>query len=458
MKFNILIFDDEQLVCNSIKRVLADSDKVIHTAITICEARKVMDNNEIDLVLLDYQLGETDGLTVLKEFNEKYPNSSFIILTAYGTIDLAVEAMKNGAYDFIQKEENSEFIKYTVQRALDTLRLKKEVNELKLKCSKDASLPNIVAESSLMKQVVELSKEYANTDATILLTGDTGTGKSYLAKYIHFSSPRFDGPFISINCAAIPRDLLESELFGYEKGAFTGASQSGKQGLIELANNGTLLLDEISDLNLDLQSKLLHFLESNQIYRVGGVKPKKVDVRFVAATNADLIEKVNNREFRSDLYYRLNVAHIALPPLKNRHEDILLLSKYYIDEFNQIFNKSVNKIDKDAETFLLTYSWNGNIRELRNYIERAMLLVKGKELKLPDILRQDMELTPPNDNSYLFNVKINPDDKLNILHETQKQVIEQALVSSENNRSQAARILGIPRTSLNHYIKKYKIQ
>ena len=458
MKFQILIIDDEALVCRSIKRILSDKEKKVVAATTVAEARTILKDQLIDLVLLDYKLGETDGLTVLKEIKEKYPYVSIIMLAAFGTIDLAVKAMKNGAYDFIQKEEDANYIIYTVQRALDNLRLKKEIEELREKCETETSLPDIISFSPPMQHVVKLIKKFAKTDATILLTGETGTGKSLMAKYAHYNSPRFASPFVVINCAAIPHALIESELFGYEKGAFTGAQREGKRGLIEQANGGTLFLDEIGELNLDLQTKLLHVFENSEFYRVGAIRPSRVDVRFITATNTDLIKKVNSKKFRSDLYYRLNVAHLNIPALKERKEDILLLTKLFIDEFNQVFNKSISKIDKEAESFLLTAPWLGNVRELRNYIERAVLLTNQKELRYEDIFCTDFvksqEKINPTDAT--FKIQLNPQLNANLLHEAQMQIIEQALALTGQNRSQAAKILGVPRTSLNFYIKRYQ--
>ncbi|MBC8174730.1 MAG: sigma-54-dependent Fis family transcriptional regulator [Candidatus Marinimicrobia bacterium] len=459
MKFQILIIDDETLVCRSIKRILEDNEKKVYTAITVENARTILQDQSIDLVLLDYKLGETDGLTVLKEIKEKYSHISIIMLTAFGTIDLAVQAMKSGAYDFIQKEEDANYIQYTVQRALDTLRLKKEVEELRKKCEEEISFPEIISFSPSMQHVIKLVKEFAQTDAIVLLTGETGTGKSLIAKYTHYNSSRFANPFVVISCAAIPHELIESELFGYEKGAFTGARTEGKRGLIEQANGGTLLLDEISELNLDLQTKLLHVIENSEFYRVGAVRPSRVDVRFIAATNTDLYEQVNTKNFRPDLFYRLNVAHLKIPTLKERKEDILPLTKLFIDEFNQTFNKSISKIDKKAELFLLTAPWCGNVRELRNYIERAILLTKRKTLMLEDIFSSDFTkssgTTYPNDVT--FKVQLNQQPDTNLLHEAQMQIIEQALELTGQNRSRAAKILGIPRTSLQFYIKRYQM-
>ncbi len=458
MKFNILIFDDEILVCNSLKRILVNDNLNIITVSDLTSARDILKKEPIDLVLLDYNLGDTDGLTVLKEVHKKYPGMLIVMLTAYATVDIAVSAMKYGAFDFLQKGEDSDYIIYTVQRALDTMKLKKEVNELRSQCQKEANLPDLIYFSKKMHQVVQLYKDFARTDTTVLLTGETGTGKSLLAKYIHKKSNRFHNPIITINCAAIPSELLESELFGYEEGAFTNAKRKGKRGLIEQAHGGTLFLDEIGEMSLEMQSKLLHVLEHNEFYKVGGTRPTKVDVRIITATNKNLNKALDSKQFRTDLYYRLNVAEIKIPPLRDRNKDILPLAKIFIEEYNQVFNKHVKGLNEDSELFLTSSLWPGNIRELKNYIERKMLLVKSDILS-PDeyydqqIIRSQNELS----NTGLFNISLNPGPDINLLHLSRRLLIEQALDITENNRSKAAKLLGIPRTSLNHYIKKYTI-
>ncbi|NIV71833.1 response regulator, partial [Candidatus Saccharibacteria bacterium] len=402
MQFQILILDDEEMVCKSLKRVLEDKEKKVFFATSIKEGLEILKSCPIDLILLDYRLRDSDGITVLKEIREIYPEAMIIMITAYGNIEIAVEAMKLGAYDFIQKKEDANFIRFTVKRALDTLRLKKEVEELRQACQQEMRLPHIIAVSSKMQHLLDLAREYAKTDSTVLITGETGTGKGLLSQYIHMHSNRFNAPFVSINCAAIPHELLESELFGYEKGAFTGANQKGKIGLIEKANGGTLFLDEVSELTPDLQTKLLHVLETREFFRVGAVEPSTVDVRFIAATNANLMERVQNNQFRMDLYYRLNVATLPIPPLRKRQQDILPLTKHFIDEFNKKFNKTVDTIAPNAERFLNSSSWYGNVRELRNMVERAMLLKKDSVLQLQDFMGPEIswsEQKIANENS-----------------------------------------------------------
>lgn len=459
MKFTILIIDDEKLVCSSVKRIIEGDEKTVHTALNFSQAQSVLREKDVDLVLLDYKLREMDGLSVLKLIQEEYPDVMVIMLTAYATVSLAIDAMKNGAYDFIQKEEDPTFISYTVERALDSLRLKKEVEELREQCIQEIGMPDIVASSQKMKHLLDIAKEFAQTEATMLLTGETGTGKNLIAQYIHHNSQRFNERYVSINCAAIPSDLLESELFGYEKGAFTGSSKTGKRGLIEQANGGTLLLDEISELNFELQAKLLYLFENNEVYRVGGVKPIEVDVRFIAATNTNITELVDSGKFRSDLYYRLNVGYIEIPPLRERREDIIPLAKRYIEDFNLTFRKSVSGLDEEAMNYVIYMPWFGNVRELRNYIERAVLLAKGKMLTLSDLtINQGRLVASIGDKEFsTFSIQANTGLGVNLFHQVQKELIQQALNMVENNRSKAAKILGVPRTTLYHYIQKYSI-
>ena len=458
MQFKILILDDEPMVCNSIRRVLESTDKVVLISHNIDEAYEIFANENIDLLLLDYKLGERDGLSILKDIREKYPDLSVIMITAYGNIDIAVKAIKLGAYDFLQKRVDPDFIRLNVQRALDNLRLKKEVEQLKESFFSNKHLPKIIANSPKMKSIISMADEFAKSDSTILINGETGTGKSLVAEYIHRQSLRFSKRFIAINCSAIPSELIESELFGYEKGAFTGASKQGKKGLIEEADGGTLFLDEIGDLSLDVQAKLLHVLEKNELLRVGAVKPITVDVRFIAATNADLDEKVKQKTFRIDLFYRLNVAALHIPPLRERKQDILPLAKIFISRFNAKFHKNVQRISPEVESYLSAAYWQGNVRELRNHIERAMLLKKNSELSLKDFISlDDFKKAGHRDSrpAAMFNFTLNPEDNKNLLHEVQKELIEQALILSEQNKSRAAQILGIPRTSLNSCIKRF---
>ena len=457
MQFQIMILDDEQSVCNSLKRILNKTDRKIFIATETRQAKEILAQNTIDLLLLDYRLGDVDGLHFLKQIKEDYPELLVIMITAHGNIDVAVEAMKSGAYDFIQKREEPEVIVFNVQRALDTLRLKKEVAELREAFPSHKDLPVIVKHSPQMKALIQMAEEFAKSDSTILITGETGTGKSILAEYIHRQSPRFSKPFVSINCSAIPSELIESELFGYEHGAFTGACQKGKKGLIEMADQGTLFLDEISELSMDMQAKLLHVLEKGAFHRIGSLEPTSVDVRFLAATNTKLEQRVKEKRFRMDLYYRLNVAQLNIAPLRERKDDIIPLTKIFIEHFNLKLNKKVTKISREAENFLLALPWPGNVRELRNYIERMMILKKGESVELQDLNPYHPSSSSENADS-LFQIHLKPKDGGNLLHEAQKELIIQALRMVEYNISRAAELLGVPRTSLTSCMQRFDIR
>lgn len=461
MKFKILILDDEITVCNSLKRILENGETIIYLATEIQEARKILAEETIDLILLDYKLKSENGLNFLKEIRGKNIDITVIIITAFGNVDLAVEAMKSGAYDFIQKDQQPEFIRFTVKKTLDNLRLKKEVQELREASMKGQNIPEIITVSPQMKTTLELAKEFAKTDVTVLITGETGTGKNLLGQYIHANSSRFYKPYLSLNCAAIPRELMESELFGYEKGAFTGANERGKKGLIEQAEGGTLFFDEISELNPDLEGKLLHLLEESRYFKIGKVEPSSANVRFIAASNINLEKAVSEKKFRMDLYYRLNVAHIHIPPLRERQDDIIILAKIFIDEFNKKYNKNVTDISFEAQQFLKYSPWPGNVRELRNVIERAVLLKKNRVLSLSDLngsSSYNKLLKKQRSFPSMLSLKLSNKGDENLLQAAQKLIIEQVLDFTNCNCSRAAQLLGVPRTTLNFYIKKYKIE
>ncbi len=459
MKFSIHIVDDEQTVAQSLKRILTTSEREITISNSGHEAIKKAEAGFFDLFLLDYRLGDMDGIQLLEHLKKANAEAIYIFITAFGNVETAVRAMKAGAFDFIQKDQNPDVIRFTVQRALDTIRLRKEVELLKQSFFQEKGPRQIVAESPVMKEILQIAEKYAQTDCTVLITGETGTGKNVLAEFIHYRSNRFNHPFLTINCCTIPPNLMESELFGYEKGAFTGAHTNGKIGLIERANEGTLFLDEIGELTPELQAKLLYIIERQEFLRIGSVEPQKVNTRIIAATNVNLEKMIEDKAFRSDLYYRLNVATIKLPPLRERKEDILPLSKIFIDEFNKRFNKNVKHIAADAADYLVNAPWKGNIRELKNLLERVMILIDDDTLSYRELQKA---FTPfvnveSYSNNSFFSLQLDPAKGLNLLQESQKQLIVQALEKCNQNRSSAARMLGIPRTTLNFYLKKFKL-
>ncbi len=456
MKYDILIVDDELIVRNSLKRLLSHHQWNILTVGSGAEARQFLDAYPTDLVIVDYKLGDVNGLEVVDYVREYYPGTLTIMLTAYGNIPLAVEAIRKGVYDFLQKESDPQLIRHVVEKALEKVRLRKEVEMLQQERLNRATQTTIIRESPAMKQVLAAATEYARTDTTILLEGETGTGKSLIAEFVHFISPRKDGPFVTINCSAIPKELIESELFGYEKGAFTGANHHGKMGLIERAHGGTLFLDEIGDLAFELQSKLLYVLEKGEFLSVGAVEPTKVNVRFIAATNANLEQRLVSQQFRRDLYYRLNVANIKIPPLRERREDLLPLAKHFVHQLNLKFGKSVSQFSPAAENRLLSYPWPGNVRELHNILERIIMLKKDDQIEDSDL--RSLEGFEWNlADKEVCHIEINFSDRKNALHETTRQVVLRAWELSEHNQTHAAKLLGVPRTTLQSCLQKYNL-
>src|SRR5512140_630397 len=377
----VLVVDDEQLIRWSI------TDRLTHEGYRVLEADTAAQALErhregVDLVLLDYRLPDSDGLSVLREMQSLDPETLVILLTGYSSVDTAVEAMKRGAYHYTNKPFNLDELALLVEKALETTRLRREVRALRASQAQPWSIDRIVGESRPMKEVKALLQKVAASPAsTVLLTGASGTGKDLAAKVLHYASERASKPFMNITCSALPEALLESELFGHERGAFTGADRQ-KRGLLESADGGTVFLDEIGEMTPPLQAKLLRFLEEKTFKRVGGAADIRVDVRVIAATNRNLDEEVRQGKFREDLFYRLNVLPITIPALRQRTDDIPRLVHYYVDSFNTEFKKRVRGVASDAMRRLQAYGWPGNVRELRNAVERAMLLAEGDVLTL----------------------------------------------------------------------------
>ena len=410
-----------------------------------------MNAGGVDLVLLDYKLPDGDGLTVLKRIKELSPDTLVILMTAFSTVENAVEAMKRGAWHYVDKPFNLDEVSIMVEKALETSRLRREVRTLRTSAGREFGFDAIVGMSPAMIEVKSLLARIARSPAsTVLLTGETGTGKDLAAKAIHYNSDRAAKPFVNITCSALPEQLLESELFGHERGAFTDARQQ-KRGLFETADGGTVFLDEIGEITAGLQSKLLRFLEEKTFKRVGGLADVRVDVRVIAATNKNLEEEVKAGRFREDLFYRLHVMPIALPPLRDRDGDVLLLVGHYIDRFNREFRKKVQGLDADAAALVTHYRWPGNIRELRNAIERAMLLVDHEWLTpqdFPSLTR------PPASSSMAFRL---PPEGLN-LEDVERQLVVQALERTRWNQTLAGRLLKINRDQVRYRIEKFGLR
>ncbi|MBN2017334.1 MAG: sigma-54-dependent Fis family transcriptional regulator [Candidatus Cloacimonetes bacterium] len=451
--YKILIVDDDNLLQNSLKNILSDKYETL-IASTGEDALQILSEHSVDLILLDIRLPGIDGIETLKLILERDKDLPVIMMTAYEDIKTVIISMKIGAQDYLVKPLDIDELELVIEKALDNLKLKKELEELRKQCVIEFGIDNIIGESEGIKEALALSRKVAKSNnTTVLIEGETGTGKEVIAKAIHYHSTRIGKPFISINCGAINKDLLESELFGYEKGAFTGGLKEGKKGKFELADEGTLLLDEISELAFPAQVQLLRVLEEREFYPVGGTEERKVDVRVIAATNKNLINLVNEGIFREDLYYRLNVVKILLPPLRDRKEDIIPLALFFMKNFNEKFGKKFQHLSKDAETILLNYHWPGNVRELRNVIERILLMEDDNVISLEYLRFLNFDVTPPAEASPDFMISPSGID----LEDLNKQLIIQALELSGGNKTKAAQLLGISRATMIYRIGKYGI-
>ena len=420
------------------------------------EGLELFAKEDPDLVLLDHWLPGINGDQVLGKIKEENPEIPVIIMTAQGSVELAVQSMKLGAFDFLVKPFELDQIETLVQKGLERTRLKREVEWLRAQYQEKFRTGGIIGVSPKMRQVLQLAEKLAqSSDTTVLIEGETGTGKELLADYIHSLSPRASFPFLPINCGAFPQDLLESELFGYEKGAFTGASEKGKMGKIEAAEKGTLFLDEVGELPPPAQVKVLRVLEEKEYFKLGGVEKRTADVRFIAATNKNLAAEVKKGNFREDLYFRLNVIHLFVPPLRDRKEDIQALFRFFMGRFDEQFRKGFAEISKEAEERILTYPWPGNVRELRNAVERIVLLERGDTIMIKHLaFLGGREMDRPERED--LKPVIPPQGV--VLDEVMKEYIVEALRMRKGNKIQAARLLGISRSALLYRMGKYKLK
>jgi len=456
LDYRILIIDDDDLVRRALKKAVA---KFGYDTDVCAEGEKAIQEIERfqpDIVLLDIYLKTTNGIEILKNIKIKFPDIPVIMITGYADVNIAVQAMKIGAYDFLLKPLDMVQLELVFKKIVENLQLKQEVNRLKAASSEEEILPEFFGKNKNILKLVRDIQRIAKSDSTILLEGESGTGKEEFAKFIHQSSTRSNASFIRINCGSIPRELAESELFGHEKGAFTGAAQKTKMGKFELAHKGTLLLDEIGELSLDLQVKLLRVLQEKKFYRVGGEKEISVDVRVVAATNKNLEEEVKKGNFREDLFYRLNVARFTIPPLRERIDDIPILVYSFLTEFSKKFDRRVHEVDKEAVQALQSYPWKGNIRELRNVIERAVLLLDENEeiLKVHHLNLGNSSLAQENIGDYSLKIPANG-IKIDVVL---KDLILKTLEITKGNQLQAARILGLSRSKLRYRMEQLGIE
>ena len=444
---NILIVDDDPDVQEVLKDRLESLGYRAVPALTGRQGLELLDKESAQMVFLDIELPDMNGLEALKAIRKRQNDVAVVIVTAYGTIERAVQAMKDGAYDFIQKPLKPGYVALIVERAMERERLKREVEILSGEAGERYHL--VVAKSSNMNLAVDSAKMAATTKSTVLLLGESGTGKELFARAIHKWSERKSEPFIAVNCVGLSKELFESELFGHEKGAFTGAHQL-KKGKMELAHGGTVFLDEIGDISPEIQTKLLRFLQEKEFERVGSTKPIQVDVRIIAATNRKLVELVKEGRFRDDLYYRLNVVPIALPALRERKEDIPVLVDYFLQRFSKETKKNFTEVTPEAMQRLLTYDWPGNARELANVIERAIVLGWGPQINLQDLSPVIASKAP--------DALVDDLPYREALDACRQQIIVRALSRTKGNRAAAAKLLGIERRHLLRLMKCFGIQ
>jgi len=439
----ILVVDDEQMVCVALTNWLEEENYFAKAVEDGPQAISAVREDNWDIVLLDLRMPGMDGMEVLKQVKDISPQTVVIMMTAYASIPSAVQAMKEGAYDYIVKPLDVDQLTLMLNRIVEHQQLITENILLRKRLTEQYEFEDIIGRSEAMQEIFEMIKAVTDTNATVLITGETGTGKELVARAIHSNSPQRYGPFVATSCGALPETLLESELFGYEKGAFTGADRT-KKGRFELANGGTLFLDEIGDISMKTQIKLLRVLQEMSFRRLGGTDSIEVDVRLISATNKDLATAVEEGSFRSDLYYRLNVISIHLPPLRERKEDIPLLAAHFINKYNVEFNKKFDRVERKAMDLMTDYHWPGNVRELENAIERAMVIDQGPEVKV--------ELLP------FCNLESPVSEEPQTLQEAERLHIEKMLESHDWNIAKTARLLKIDRTTLHKKIKKFGLE
>jgi two-component system response regulator AtoC len=449
----ILIIEDERLLCKQLHKALTQEGYSVITAFEAAEGMEIAKRENPDLVLLDLKLPDNDGLTVLKTFSKYESPPTTIMMTAHGSVEVAVTAIRVGAYDFIEKPFPLDKLKVMVRNALKTNELKNSLSAVAMRAQEKFGFESLIGESESIKEIIRLFKKLTETDPkTIMITGESGTGKGLAAKVLHYNGARAQHPFIEINCAAIPETLLESELFGHEAGAFTDAKKL-KKGILEQADGGTVFLDEIGDMSLALQAKLVKAVEERSFRRLGGARDIYVDLCVTAATNHDLKSLVKHSEFRDDLYHRLNVINFEMPALRDRKEDIPLLTEHFVSYFNTDLNKGITTIPEEIQTTLQNYNWPGNVRELRSTIERAVLLSEDGVLNPKYIKLEDGESLKVKNATDKMVIDVPIDDAS--LYKIEKKVITKALDINNWNQTRTADMLGITREVLRYRMKKW---
>lgn len=451
----ILLIDDSLELLENLEKILIEEGFEVDTASDGAIGIKKIEDKYYDLILTDLKMPNADGIEVLKFVNQNSPESICIILTGFGTIKNAVDAIKMGAFDYLTKPIKSEEILHTIKKALEFRHLKRENIQLRSQLKKKYQFKNIIGDSPSIQKIFEIIEKVADTDSTILIQGESGTGKELIARALHYNSYRREGPFVPVNCAAIPSGLLESELFGHEKGAFTNATRT-RIGRFELANGGTLFLDEIGDMDVLMQSKLLRVIQEREFERIGGMKPIKIDIRVIAATHQDLEELVKQGKFREDLFYRLNVISIKMPSLRDRKSDIPLLVNHFIHQFKKSKRKEVNGITNEALTKLMEYDWPGNVRELENTIERMVILTNNKILSVEDLPEK---ILSPVAKEFIGGIELSERgiSLEEAVNEFEKRLILQALNQTGWVKNKAAQLLNVNRTTLIEKMKRQKI-
>jgi two-component system NtrC family response regulator len=448
-KPSILLIDDDQSLRRVIEYNLTEHGYAVRAVASGEEGLRLLDQEPFAAVITDITMPGISGMEVLAAVRQRDPEMAVIVITAYGTIESAVEAMRQGAFDYLTKPFNRDELRLTLERALRLRRLEKENVHLRAAVIDRHRFEGIIGDSDRIREVIDLAGRVAASDATVLITGESGTGKELLAKGIHYNSGRASGPFVAVNCAAIPENLIESELFGHRKGSFTGAIRD-KEGKFELADGGSLLLDEVGDLRIDLQAKILRALQERNVDRVGGASPVPVDVRVIAATNKDLERAVKEGAFREDLYYRLSVVTLQMPPLRERRQDIPLLAGHFVRKFNAAQD---TEIAPDALAAIIAYGWPGNVRELENVIERASVLKRGATITLAD-LPEKLTRRGEGVTDIILNL---PEEGLS-LEELERTLIVKALERHKGNQTRAAEYLRITRPTLIYRMEKYGLK